>query len=69
MHAGNFDGDSVELDALPASQLRDLVRGVIEQHISPASLEILRAAEDSERELIRNLADRASYYTDTGGGE
>jgi hypothetical protein len=55
-HAHGFDGDSVELDALPPNVLRGMVRGVIEQHISPANLEVLRVAEESERELIRGLA-------------
>jgi hypothetical protein len=51
-HATGFEGDSVELDALPPV-LRDLVRKVIEQHISPARTCMLRAAEESERELLR----------------
>jgi hypothetical protein len=55
-HAKDFDGDSVELDALPSSDLRELVRECIERHISPASLEALRAAEDSEREIIEAFA-------------
>jgi hypothetical protein len=52
-HAANFEGDSVELDALPPSALRDLVRAVIELHVSPEETGALRAAEDSERELLR----------------
>jgi hypothetical protein len=52
-HANNFEGDSVELDALPPDVLRDLVREVIELHVSPEETEALRAAEDSERELLR----------------
>lgn len=51
-HAVGFVGDSVELDALPPRVLRDLVRNVIEQHIPAAEVEALRAAEDSERELL-----------------
>jgi hypothetical protein len=52
-HAAGFIGRSVELDALPPRVLRDLARKVIERHISPAQTMILRAAEDSERELLR----------------
>ena len=52
-HASGFVGRSVELDALPPRVLRDLVREVIERHISPAQTMALRAAEDSERELLR----------------
>jgi len=51
-HARNFEGDSVELDALPARVLRDLVRECIERHISHHQLMALREAEDSERELL-----------------
>jgi hypothetical protein len=51
-HAADFTGRSVELDALPPRVLRDLARKVIERHISPAELAMLRAAEDSERELL-----------------
>jgi hypothetical protein len=57
-HAHKFEGDSVELDALPASELRSMVREVIERHISNRELEVLRAAEDSERELLDAWADR-----------
>jgi hypothetical protein len=52
-HAKGFVGRSVELDALPPRVLRDMVRRVIERHISPAETEALRAAEDSEREMLR----------------
>ncbi len=52
-HAAGFEGDSVELDALPPRVLRDMVRKVIEKHVSPAQTDALRAAEDSERELLR----------------
>jgi hypothetical protein len=55
-HAHRFEGNSVELDALPSSQLRALVRECIERHISPEQLETLRAAEDSERDVLRALA-------------
>jgi hypothetical protein len=40
------------LDALPPHVLRDMVRNVIEQHISPTATKALRVAEDSERELL-----------------
>jgi len=56
-HARNFSGDSVELDALPSSTLRELVRNCIERHINAAALEALRAAEDSERDILWRLSD------------
>jgi hypothetical protein len=52
-HAADFTGRSVELDALSPRVLRDLARKVIERHISPTRTRILRAAEDSEREVLR----------------
>jgi hypothetical protein len=55
-HAKKFEGESVELDALPPNILRDMVREVIEQHITPRELEVLRAAEESERDILRKLA-------------
>jgi hypothetical protein len=48
-------GDSVELDAIDPKTLRDIVREAIEQHIDQDELEILRVAEESERELLAAL--------------
>jgi hypothetical protein len=56
-HAKHIEGDSVELDALPPRVLRELVTERIDQHISTEELEILRTAEDSERELLERWAD------------
>jgi hypothetical protein len=56
-HAHKFDGDSVELDALPSADLRALVRDCIERHISLSALNTLREAEQSEREILEQLAD------------
>jgi hypothetical protein len=58
-HAHSFHGDSVELDALPSSELRNLVRECIERHISEQQLEILRASEQSERELLLQFVEMA----------
>jgi len=52
-HAYKFEGDSVELDALPPRVLREMVTDVIERHISEHDVSVLRAAEDSEREQLR----------------
>jgi hypothetical protein len=51
-HANGFEGESVELDALPPHILRAMVREVIERHISPEMLHSLRVAEASERDLL-----------------
>jgi len=64
-HARGFDGDSVELDALPPNVLRDMVRGVIGSHISDHALKVLRAAEESERLTLTAFArgDQANSAT------
>jgi hypothetical protein len=53
---------SVELDAIPADKLRQLVRECIERHVDQEQLKILKVAEESERELLKKWA--ATY----GGG-
>jgi hypothetical protein len=53
---------SVELDAIPADKLRQLVRECIERHVDQAQLKILKVAEESERELLKKFA------TTYGGG-
>jgi hypothetical protein len=58
-HARGFEGDSVELDALPSSELRTLVSECIERHISQTELEVLREAERSERMQLRQFARQA----------
>jgi hypothetical protein len=56
VRAAGFAGESVEVDAIPAPQLRQLVESAITQHIDRDALEITRAAEDSEREILTRLA-------------
>jgi hypothetical protein len=69
-HAKGFEGDSVELDALPPDVLRQLVRQCIERHISERELEVLRAAEASERELLHAWVERVEEdQEDYGDGE
>jgi hypothetical protein len=47
--ARNFGAISVELDAIPPDQLRDLVEAAIVAHLPAEQLQVLRAAEESER--------------------
>lgn len=54
--AKKFVGTSVELDAIPARKLRELVRECIERHVDRQKLEFLRIAEKSERELLTQWA-------------
>ena len=46
---------SVELDAIEPNQLRALVQDTIELHLPAEQFEVLKAAEDSEREIISRL--------------
>ena len=54
--AKKFVGSSVELDAIPAAKLRQLVRQCIERHVNKQQLELLRIAETSEREILTQWA-------------
>jgi hypothetical protein len=49
---------ATELDAIEPDDLRLLVRTAIEQHLPPDQLKVLKAAENSERELIQGLVAR-----------
>jgi hypothetical protein len=53
--AKGFGAISVELDAIEPDALRTLVRLAIEDHLPPHQFKVLKAAEDSERTLIRRL--------------
>jgi hypothetical protein len=50
--AKKWIGTSVELDAIPAARLRELVRECINRHVDQQQLDLLRVAEESERELL-----------------
>ena len=70
-HADRFEGDSVELDALPPRVLKQMVREVIERHIDPHEMEVLREAEESERRIINLFAKQARglhHHIDTPDG-
>jgi hypothetical protein len=56
--ARNFTGGSVEVDAVPAPTLRDIVNDAIEQHIDPDALRNTKMVERSERSLLLDLAGR-----------
>jgi hypothetical protein len=53
----NFDGQSVELDAIPPNTLRQMVRECIEQHIDRRRLSLLQGIEEEERNLFCKLAE------------
>jgi hypothetical protein len=53
--AAGFDGESVEVDAIPPTILRQLVEDAITSHIDPEALRLTRIAEQSEREVLSNM--------------
>jgi hypothetical protein len=63
--AKNFGEISVELDAIEPETLRTIVQDAIEMHLPSEQFEVLKAAEESERELITSLVERIA----TQGGE
>ena len=54
----------VELDALPAPILRDLVRQAIEQHIDPVEWERMRMIEQAERRALTDFNDNFDLAPD-----
>jgi hypothetical protein len=56
--AEKFDGDSVELDAIPPDDLRDLVRETIEQHIDRDDIERFAAKAKRQAAAIRRKLAR-----------
>jgi hypothetical protein len=46
-----------ELDAIPPDYMRALVQAAIERHLPAAQFKVLKAAEESERTLFRQLVD------------
>jgi hypothetical protein len=55
-----FGTETVELDAIPASEIRRLVRDAIERHMDPRRLAFLRMVEQEERAGIRALLGGAA---------
>ncbi len=54
--AKGFGDISVELDAIAPAELRHLVEHVIQRHLPKRQFEVLKAAEESEREMLKALA-------------
>jgi len=52
-----FEGESVEVDAIPPRQLREMVELCIDRHVDPDAYERLLRNEAAERETLGNLAD------------
>ena len=45
-----FSGESIEVDAIPVEQLRELTRDAIEEHLNQHTLAMLAKTEEAERE-------------------
>ncbi len=56
--SSGFEGESVEVDAIPASTLRQIVRDAVEQHIDPEALRLTKVVEAEERAGLEALAGR-----------
>lgn len=54
--AKGFVGGSVEVDAIPPTELRSIVEAAIVQHIDQDQLQLTRIAEDSERDILHRMA-------------
>jgi hypothetical protein len=52
----NFQGDSVELDAIPPETLRDLARTYIMRHVDPAELEAKRMLQWKHQTALQRFA-------------
>lgn len=52
--------ESVELDAIHPDTLRDLVRGQIEALLPAQQIQVLEAAEESERDILRMFAKQVA---------
>ena len=70
-HSKTFTGGTVEIEALPVSDLLELVGDCIERHIDPRHLEVTRIAERSERALLEGflVAYRKGDLDGVGGAQ
>lgn len=59
--ARGFKGESVEVDAVPAPILRQIVSDAIEQHIDQDQLKLTRFVEQQEKDGLRALADSDTF--------
>lgn len=51
-----FHGQTVEAEAVPVDTMRAILRHAIERFIDPRELEVMKVAEESEREWLRSFA-------------
>ena len=53
--ARGFQGNSVEVDAIPPTQLRELVQAAIEQHINADQLAMIKVIEEEGRNTLKAI--------------
>jgi hypothetical protein len=53
----SYGGHGVEAEAMPAPIMRGLVRATIDQFVDAAAVEVIRVAEQDERDILRRLID------------
>jgi hypothetical protein len=58
--SAGFVGESVEVDAISPSELRELVQDCITKHVDYRAYGILLEAEEREREVLREIAEAAA---------
>lgn len=54
--SAGFSGESVEVDAIPPTELRRIVEEAITRHIDPVQLEFTKGIEERERDLLTAMA-------------
>lgn len=59
--AKRFEGESVEVDAIPPRVLRDICRHCIEQHVDYEALESTRRSEHLERETLEEVIENMGF--------
>jgi hypothetical protein len=59
-HAKGFAGESVDLDAIAAGTIRQMVKDKIESHVNWFSYRLTKFAEESERNLLQQWAEQIS---------
>jgi hypothetical protein len=63
-HAKNWEGDSVELDAIHPGVLRQLVSDAITDHLPLEEIHALRVAEESERDALKMFSSELGDFRD-----
>jgi hypothetical protein len=60
--------ETVEAEAMPATELCRVLRGAVEALLPPRALEVTRAAEESERDVLQTLARTMENSRRAAGG-